>query len=331
MPANLSPEYYAAEQEYRRARTPKDKLECLQAMLRAIPKHKGTEHMQADLKKRISQMKRESAKKSAKAVHSLYVKPEGIGQVFIVGPANSGKSTLLDKLTNARPDVAPYPFTTSMYQPGMMRYIDVWVQLVDMPPISDQAPFPWIPSVVRYGNAALFVLSLASDDLLTEAEEVTSRLLAGKVELAHKGAPTGMFDSGIAALRTLMVLTHSKDPDAADRLELLDELLGPVYDRVFVDSEEDPESLETLKKHTYDMLGRLRVYTKQPGKPPDMKDPFVIRRGNTLEELAGKIHKDIRARLKFARVWSQDESMFDGQRVPRDYVMQEGDVVEIHS
>lgn len=331
MPANLTQEYYAAEQEYRRARTPMEKLEGLQAMLRAIPKHKGTDHMQADLKKRISQAKRDSQKKSAKAVHSLYVKPEGIGQVFLVGSPNSGKSTLLDALTNARPEVAAYPFTTSMYQPGMMRYIDVWIQLVDMPAISDQAPLPWIPSVVRYGHAALFVLSLASDDLLTEAEEVTARLESGKVVLARCGEPAGMFDNGIASLKTLMVLTHSKAPDAMDRLELLEELLEDGYEKIFVDAIEDPDSLDILRKRTYDLLGKVRVYTKQPSKPPDMKDPFVIRLGTTLEGLAGRIHKDIRARLRYARVWSQDESMFDGQRVAKDYVMQEGDVVEIHA
>jgi uncharacterized protein len=331
MPANLTQEYYAAEQDYRRARTPAEKLEGLQAMLRAIPKHKGTDHMQADLKKRISQAKRDSQKKSARAVHSLYVKPEGIGQVFLVGPPNSGKSSLLDVLTNAKPEIAAYPFTTSMYQPGMMRHVDIWIQLVDMPPVSEQSPIPWIPSVVRYGHAALFVLSLASDDVLTEAEEVTTRLAAGKVVLARRGEPTGMFDNGIAALKTLMVLTHSKAPDALDRLELLDELLGDAYEKILVDIREDPESLEVLRKRTYDMLGKLRVYTKQPAKPPDMEDPFVIRRGTTLEELAGRIHKDIRARLRFARVWSQDESMFDGQRVSKDYVLQEGDVVEIHA
>jgi len=331
MPANLTPEYLAAEQRYRRARTPKEKLEALQEMLRAIPKHKGTDHMQADLKKRISQARKDSQRRSVRAVHSLYVKPEGLGQVFLVGPPNAGKSCLLDALTNAKPDVADYPFTTVMYQPGMVRYEDVWIQLVDMPPISAQAMMPWIPSVVRYGNGALLVLSLASDDILTEAEEVVELLLKGKVSLAGRDEPTGMFDNGISALKTLMVCTNCLAPDADYRLVLLREQVGDGYDIIQVDIHRDPPSVDVLRKTVYDMLGKLRVYTKQPGKPPDLKDPFVVDRGTTLEELAGKIHKDIRDRLTYARIWSRDKSRYDGARVARTYVLQEGDIVEIHT
>jgi ribosome-interacting GTPase 1 len=331
MPANLTPDYMEAEARYRAARTPKDKLEALQEMLRLIPKHKGTDHMQADIKKRISQMKKESQKKSVKAVHQLYVKPEGIGQIFILGAPNAGKSLLLKSLTNAEPTVADYPFSTTMYQPGMMRYVDVWVQLVDMPPISAVAALPWIPSVARYGQGALFVLSLASDDLLSEAEEVLDFLEKGKVRLARKGEQTGQFETGIAALKTLLVLTHCQDPDAEARLELLHELMGDSFETVQVDFVAEPESAEKLRKPIYRMLNRIRIYTKQPGKPPDLKDPFVLREGTTLEGLAERIHKDILARLQYARIWSADPDKYDGQRVARDYVLQEGDIVEIHA
>jgi len=270
MPANLTPDFKAAEDKLRAARTAKEKLDALQEMLRTIPKHKGTDHMQADIKRRIAQVKKEGDKKNVKAVHSLFVKPEGIGQVFLVGPPNSGKSSLLDRLTNAKPEVAAFPFTTTMYLPGMMRYENVWIQLVDMPPVSTKAPIPWIPSVVRYGNAALFVVSLASDDLLTETEEVIDMLKASKVVLATRGEPTGMFDTGIAALKTIVVATHCRDPHAGERLELLNELLKAAYDTVQVDVEHDPESVERLRPHVYGMLGVLRVYSKQPGKPPDL-------------------------------------------------------------
>ena len=332
MPANLTADYKAAEQKYREARTPKDKLEALQEMLRTIPKHKGTDHMQADIKKRISAMKKESGKKSVKSIHSLYVKPEGLGQVFLLGAPNAGKSTLLDVLTNARPTVADFPFTTVMYKPGMMRYVDVWVQLVDMPPISSQAMLPWIPSVVRYGDAALFVLSLASDDILTEAEDVLDILEKGKVRLARRGEETGMFDDGMSALKTLLVCTNCEAPDADYRLELLQDLLGDgAFDLELLDTRDDPESVDRLRERIYQMMGKVRVYTKQPGKQPDLKDPFVVRAGTTLEELAGKIHKDIRARLQYARIWSQDDRDLSGLRVARDYVVQERDIIEIHA
>ncbi len=331
MPANLSADYKAAEEKLRQAKTVQEKLDCLQEMLRVIPKHKGTDHMQADLKKRISQLKKEGEKKGVKAASSsLFVKPEGIGQIFLVGPPNSGKSSLVDALTNAKPEIAPYPFTTQMYLPGMVRYENVWIQLVDMPPISSKAPLAWIPSVVRYGNGALLTVSLASDDLLTEVDEIFSALKAGKVELARRNEDAGMFDTGIAALRTVLVCTHSQDPDAEARLELLHEMLGDSYDVVRVDVAA-PDTLEPLRKTMYDMLGVTRVYSKQPGKPADLSDPFVVKKGTLVEELATRIHKDIGARLAYARIWSSDDRKFDGQRVARNYVLEEGDVVEIHT
>jgi len=331
MPANLTQDYKAAEERYRGARTTPEKLECLQEMLRLIPKHKGTDHMQADIKRRISKLKKESTKKSVKAVHQLYVKPEGIGQIFVLGAPNAGKSQLLKSLTNAAVQVEAYPYTTAMYQPGMMRYVDVWVQLVDMPPISAEAAMPWIPSVARYGNAALFLLSLASDDLLTEAEEVLEFLEKGKVRLAPKGGPFGQLEKGMAALETLLVLTHSKDPDARFRREMLEEMIGDSYPCVEVDFINDPDSVEAIRKPIYQLLHKTRVYTKQPGKPPDNADPFVVRQGTTLEGLAERIHKDIRAGLQYARIWNDDPNMHEGQRVARDYVVQEGDIIEIHS
>ncbi len=331
MPANLTQDYKNAEERYRGARTTPEKLECLQEMLRVIPKHKGTDHMQADIKKRISKLKKESGKKSATAVHQLYVKPEGIGQIFILGAPNAGKSQLLKSLTNAEVQVEPYPYATAMYQPGMMRYIDVWVQLVDMPPISAEAAMPWIPSVARYGNAALFVLSLASDDILTEAEEVLEFLENGKVRLTPKEGPFGQLEKGIAALETLLVLTHSKDPDADFRREMLAEVLGDSYPTVEVDFINDPESVEAIKKPIYQLLHRTRVYTKQPGKPPDSGDPFAVKEGTTVEGLAERIHKDIKAGLKYARIWNDDPNMHEGQRVARDYIIQEGDIIELHS
>ena len=59
MPANLSPEFKKAEAEFKQARDPRERLRCLREMLRTIPKHKGTEHLQADIKTRIKQLTEE--------------------------------------------------------------------------------------------------------------------------------------------------------------------------------------------------------------------------------------------------------------------------------
>lgn len=330
MPANLSQDYLKAEKRYREARTPQDKLSCLEEMLRVIPKHKGTDHMQADLRKRISKLKSESKKSkgAGKRTFSYYVEPEGIGQVFLVGPPNSGKSALLDALTNASPQVAEFPFSTRTFQPGMMRYEDVWIQLVDLPPVSDQHMESWVPSTLRYGDLAVLCLSLATDDCLDKWEMVLEVLEQGKVVLAKQGEETGQFDTGIAALPTLLALTAAGAEGADERREFLDEIItNDPWPRVVSDVG-DVDSLAGFRKAVYDLLGKVRVYAKQRGKPPDMSDPFVLKKGATVMDLTRKIHKDIVDRLNFARVWG--EGKYDGQRVNRDYILEECDIIELN-
>ncbi len=330
MPANLTQDYLSAEKKYRAARTPQDKLSCLEEMLRVIPKHKGTDHMQADLRKRISKLKTEARKSkgTGKRTFSYYVESEGIGQVFLVGPPNVGKSALLDALTNANAQVAEFPFTTRTFQPGMMRYEDVWIQLVDLPPVSDQHMESWLPSTLRYGNLAVLCLGLATDDCLDQWEMVLDVLEKGKVVLADKGDETGQFDTGIAALPTLLALTAARAEGADERREFLREIISVDRWPVVVTDVDDPASLDAFRKAVYDMLGKVRVYAKQRGKPPDLEEPFVLKKGATVMDLARKIHKDIVERLQFARVWG--EGKYDGQRVNRDYVLEELDVIELH-
>lgn len=329
MPANLTPDYHKAEEALRQAQTTEEKVAALEEMLRVIPKHKGTNHMQADLKTRLSKLRKEVGKSKApvRRGNSYYVEPEGIGQVFLVGPPNSGKSTILDRLTKAAPKIADFPYTTRTFQPGMLRYHNVWIQLVDMPPVSKQFSEPWIPSTVRYGDLAVLVLSLASDNVLDEAAEALEVLEQGKVQLAGESADWGQMGSGLAVLRTLLCGTSCAAAGAGERAELLRELY-PDFRFVAVDSA-TPESYQPFSDQVYEMLGRVRVYARQPGKAPDLDDPFVLDAGDTVFDLAEKIHKEVAARFQFARVWGSGGA--DGRRVTRDYVLQEGDVVEVHA
>ena len=115
MPANLSPEYKAAESSLRKARDPKERLEWLREMLRTIPKHKGTEHLQADIKARIKDLAEEFERARKGGGHggpALVIRPEGAAQLALLGPPNSGKSSLHARLTGSNAHVAPYPFTT---------------------------------------------------------------------------------------------------------------------------------------------------------------------------------------------------------------------------
>lgn len=134
MPANLTPAYKAAEARFRAAVTREEKMAALEEMLRLIPKHKGTEHLQADLRSRLSKLKQEPRKKGPTKGPSHKVPREGAGQVALVGPPNGGKSSLLTALSRARPEIAPYPMTTREETPGMMEYEDIGFQLVDLPP-----------------------------------------------------------------------------------------------------------------------------------------------------------------------------------------------------
>src|SRR5262245_32551886 len=97
MAANPSPEDKAAKAANRKAREPRERLECLREMLRTIPKHKGTEHIQADLKTRIKELTEEASgprKGGARGGPTLVVRPEGAAQVALLGPPNAGKSSL---------------------------------------------------------------------------------------------------------------------------------------------------------------------------------------------------------------------------------------------
>jgi ribosome-interacting GTPase 1 len=103
MPANLTPQYLEAERNYRTAKTPLEKIAFLEEMLSVMPKHKGTDHLRADIRTKIAKLTQSLDKKTATQRASMIIEKVGAGQVAVVGPPNSGKSQIVASLTKAAP------------------------------------------------------------------------------------------------------------------------------------------------------------------------------------------------------------------------------------
>lgn len=326
MPANLTQQYLKAEAKYKAAITPEEKLDCLQEMMREIPKHKGTEKMRADIKKRISQLNKELQSPSAKKRFSYKIEKQGGGAITLVGPPNAGKSALLNALTNATVEVANYPFTTREPQQAMMMYEDVPIELVDLPPISDQHMETWLMPLIRTSDM-IFVIFDASNDGLLENYEMTFEMIKqGKINLVVE-EPEEEEDIRFMSIPTIVLLNKMDTPKARANKEVLMEF----YDKdlaVYDVSAESRENLDVIPKIAYDTLELLRVYSKVPGYDADMKQPYILKRGSDLMDFARQVHKDFEENLDFARVWGS--AVYDGQRVDRHYILNDKDVIELH-
>lgn len=326
MPANLTPDYIRAEQEFKSASSPHERLDALKKMLATVPKHKGTEKVQADIKRRISQTKDELQSSGKKKGFSLAVRKEGAAQVALVGAPNAGKSSLIAALTNAKPEIASYPFTTREPEPAMMDYKDIQIQLVDLPAVSQDHMETWVPNVIRHAEAILLVVDLSAPTLLDDIDTIRSILKNFKIELVSTYRPSDPWAS-VAAIQTLLVGNKLDLPDAQENLDLLRVYYGSDFPIQAVSAQTGAD-LAVFKDSLFNMLDLCRVYSKAPQKEPEMKHPFVFRQGSTLLDFARAVHKDFAEKLKFARVWGQEK--FDGQRVNKDYLLKDGDVIELH-
>ncbi|MBN1770279.1 MAG: 50S ribosome-binding GTPase [Deltaproteobacteria bacterium] len=327
MPANLSPEYKEAEQRYRSASSWEDKLHALEDMLAGIPKHKGTEKMQADIKSRIARMRDEGPPKAKAGGRSqaTTVDREAVAMAMLLGPPNAGKSALLRAVSKAQPEVAPYPYTTQLPCSGIAYHEDVPMQFVDLPPLSAERPLPWVIGQARNADVLLLVVDLAVDPL-SELHE--SERLLEEARLFPCRDPA-LADEAIRprAKPAAIVATKLDAPNARENLEAFRELYEGDLP-VFPVSAQAGEGLAELTAFVFRTCRLLRVYAKQPGKPPDLDQPFVLHEGDTVALLCERIHKDFAQNLKFARIWGAHT--FEGQRVIADYVLHDKDVVELH-
>ncbi|MFQ5859311.1 MAG: GTPase [Anaerolineae bacterium] len=326
MPTNLPPEAVEAERRYRAAKSPEEKIARLEEFISAIPKHKGTDKLRADLRRRLSKLKSaaQARKKVGRQVSPYHIDREGAGQVVVIGPANVGKSALVAALTNATPEVSPAPYSTWQPTPGMMLVDDVQIQLIDTPPLTREYVEPDFLDLIRRADLILLVVNLQTYPV--QQLEDSTALLA-----EHRIVPQHLVDRypeqrGLTVKPLLVLVNKNDDEDTDELFELFLELLQDDWPLLPI-SATIGRNLERLKRAVFERLELVRVYSKAPGKEPNLSAPFVLRKGSTVEEFAGKVHQDFLENLKAARVWGS--VAFDGQMVPRDYILQDGDVVEL--
>lgn len=329
MPANLTPQYHKAEQAYRQASGPEEELACLQEMLKEIPKHKGTDKLQADLKQKIARLRDDVAagkKSGGKSAHRI--PRQGAGRAVLLGPPNAGKSQLLAALTRATPEIAPYPYTTREPQLGMMPWEDVFVQLIDTPPISRDVFDPTVTGLIRGADLVVLLVDMGSDDGASDLSDLLAHFVSGKTRFGRE-TMLDEEDVGVTFTQTILAPNKIDLPESADRLEFFREFLPAEFDQ-FPISALTGTGLDALRNRIYQACDVVRVYTKLPTKKePDMEKPFTVKRGGTLQELAELIHEDVAKNLKSARVWGT--AIHPGTTVKSDYVLHDRDVVEIHS
>ena len=354
MPTNVTPEYKKAKAEYQRARDPKERLHCLKEMLRLLPKHKGTDHLQAEIKSKIKELTTElaSPKKGARTGPVQAIRPEGAAQIALVGPPNSGKSSLHAKLTGSHAEVAPYPNTTHAPLPGMLAYEDIQFQLIDLPPISATLMETWMPNALQQANAVLLVVDLTAPGCVENVAAIRGRLDEKRISLITDwpgGLEPGLVGSGDgdhAAARpadgddteeedpfrihlpTMVVATKSDLDSSPEDIDILEELVGVRYPAIAVSSETG-EGLDQIGRLLFKGLDVVRVYTKIPGHPADVARPYTVFRGATIYDVARLVHRDMAESVKFARVWGS--AKFDGQQVGKGHVVSDRDAVELHT
>jgi ribosome-interacting GTPase 1 len=340
MPANLTPEYKAAQDALRKARDPRERLACLREMLRVMPKHKGTDHLQGDIKRRIKELSEELERPKKGGVRggpALVIQREGAAQVALLGPPNTGKSLLHARLTGSAAHAGPYPFTTQYPEPGMMPYEDIHFQLVDLPAVAPEHPVPWLANALETADACLLVVDLGDPACMESVEALHAVLRDKRVTLTDRWQPeaesdtekTDAHEDPLALRLPAALLANKADLLAAAETELRAflELTGLGYRAVIV-SATTGQGLSEIGPLLFRQLGIVRVYTKAPGRPPSRDRPFTIRLGQTVDAIARLVHRDLAHSLKYARVWGV--SGFDGQHVGRDHRLADGDVVELH-
>ena len=325
MPANLTPEYFKAEQWFRSAATNDEKILALERMLAVMPKHKGTDGLKADLRRKLSKF-REAAtqKKHGKQTDIFHIPRSGAGQITLLGLPNCGKSSIVAALTNAKVNVADFPFATTGPVPGMVRFEDVQIQLIDMPPITADYVAPGQVGTYRNCDVIAVVIDLSGD--VRRQIRVCHDFLESRSLLVDEQTPAFDNQGNAIGKRAFCICTKS-DIGQPGAIELVKRLCKRPFE--FIDiSAKTGAGIDRLSAMLFKQLGIIRIYAKPPGKPADMNEPFTLPAGSTVMDMAMAIHRQLAEKLKFARIWGS--GVYAGQNVQRTHVLNDKDIVELH-
>jgi small GTP-binding protein len=291
MPVNAGGEYFAAERKYLDAKTREEKIAALEEMIKTAPKHKGSEHLLSELRHRLAKLKKEGSSKTS-SKPKFVIRKEGAAQVCVIGSTKSGKSTLINSLTNAKVEVADYPYTTKTPEVGMMKFGDVQIQMIEIPSTFD----PESLSLLHSCDEIVIVLD-GGKDLLEQEKEMEK--IIGENRLGSK---------------RLVVVVNKADafPVPSHRLSI---------------SAKENVGIDKLKERIWSNLSMIRVYTKSPGKYKDLP-ALALKSGSKVADVAKSLHKDFVKNFKYARVFNGTK--FSGQKVGLDYELKDMDVIEIH-
>jgi ribosome-interacting GTPase 1 len=298
MPTNVHPEYVYAEKGYLLAESDEDRLKALEKMISFAPSHKGGENLRAQLKLRYKKLKEqiEKSKKARRTHGHAGIKKEEM-QAAIIGKTGTGKSSLLSLLTNAKPEIADYPFTTRVPIVGMLDYNGVGIQLIEVPAIGSEYYDRGV------ANSADTILIIVND--FNQIEEI-ERILKSDAKK--------------------IIVFNNLDKTSEELRKISSKLQSKKYNYVIIDLQ-NKSSLERLKEKLFQSFGKMRIYTKQPEEKQKSKKPIILSPNSIVKDVAEKILKGFSDKVKEARIWGPS-SKYPGQVVGLHHVLKDLDIVE---